>query len=48
MIIEKNNGKWIVSEIIDGYLFKKIFIFCTKAEAIGRFKTEKKMLEEVK
>ena len=47
MIIEKNkiNGSFIISDIINGYLFKKVYYFYTKKQAIKLFK---KQLKEIK
>ena len=41
MIAERNvNGYWIISDIIDGYLIRRVYIGYTKKEAIKLFKQE--------
>ena len=46
MIIEKNkiNGSIIITDIINGYLFKKVYYFYTKAQAVKMFKQELKQI----
>jgi len=47
MILEKINGWTIITDrLSNGELFKRRFMDCTKAECIGRFKTEKRLAEE--
>ena len=46
MIIEKNkiNGSLIISDIKNGYLFKKVYYFYTKKQAVKMFKKELKQI----
>ena len=46
MIIERNkiNGSLIISDIKNGYWFKRIYYFYTKAQAVKMFKKELKQI----
>ena len=46
MIIERNkiNGSLIISDIKNGYLFKKVYYFYNKAQAVKMFKQELKQI----
>ena len=46
MIIERNkiNGSLIISDIKNGYLFKKVYYFYTKKQAVKMFKQELKQI----
>mgnify|MGYP005992338265 FL=1 len=46
MIIEKNkiNGSLIISDIKNGYWFKRVYYFYTKKEAVKMFKQELKAI----
>ena len=46
MIIQRNkiNGSLIISDIKNGYLFKKVYYFYTKAQAVKMFKQELKQI----
>ena len=44
MLIEKNlNGSFVLSEILKGYLFKRIYYFYSKKDAIKMFNIEKRV-----
>lgn len=45
MIIENLNGSWIISEIINGYLTTKKYLFYTRKEAVASFKKYVKTIE---
>lgn len=34
MTIENNNGAFIITDIIKGFLFKRVYIFYSKREAV--------------
>ena len=44
MVIEKHkiNGSYIITDIKNGYLFKRIYYFYTKKQAVKMFKKELK------
>ncbi len=46
MIVEKNkiNGSFIISDIKNGYLFKKVYYYYTKEQAVKMFKKELKTI----
>ncbi len=46
MVIERHkiNGSLIITDIKDGYLFKKVYYFYTKAQAVKMFKQELKQI----
>ena len=46
MIVERQgNGSLLISDIVDGYLLKKVYYFYSKREAIKLFKNLKKDMQ---
>jgi hypothetical protein len=43
MIVERNHeGYWVISEVVNGYLETRKYLYYTKREAIALFKEEMK------
>ena len=43
MNIEKKNGGYSISEIVEGYLFSRFYLFYTKKESIKMFNKAKNL-----